>query len=105
MGFFQSTPFIVNTTERERELNPDVLLKGYCIELLQELERELGFKSDVYLVEDGNYGGIDEDTNQWNGMIGDIYRRVTLMFAFFRISSNVISSFYILVINKISEDN
>ena len=43
----------------------DILIK------LQELEE---FTFDLYLVADGKYGSLDPDTNQMNGMIGDVYR-------------------------------
>ena len=66
----------MNTTERERELHPGVLMKGYCIDLLNELEKELGFKAQLYVVEDQRYGAYNPNTKRWNGMIGDIYHGV-----------------------------
>ncbi|XP_070579848.1 glutamate receptor ionotropic, NMDA 2A-like [Ptychodera flava] len=43
---------------------------GFCIDLLEQLKRDIGFTYDLHLVEDNNYGA--EIDGQWNGMIGDI---------------------------------
>ena len=74
---FQEEPFVMETSERDRELNPDVKLKGYCVELMEELEKELEFKGEMYIVKDGKYGGQDPVTKEWNGMVGDVYNRVS----------------------------
>ncbi|XP_007237596.2 probable glutamate receptor isoform X1 [Astyanax mexicanus] len=48
-------------------------LEGYCMDLLSELAKKLGFKYKVHLVKDGSYGRLDESGN-WNGMIGEVVR-------------------------------
>ncbi|XP_052465631.1 probable glutamate receptor [Carassius gibelio] len=48
-------------------------LEGYCMDLLAELAKKLGFKYKVHLVKDGAYGRQDEGGN-WNGMIGEVVR-------------------------------
>ncbi|XP_073681390.1 probable glutamate receptor [Garra rufa] len=48
-------------------------LEGYCMDLLTELAKKLGFKYKVHLVKDGAYGRQDESGN-WNGMIGEVVR-------------------------------
>ncbi|XP_030632602.1 probable glutamate receptor [Chanos chanos] len=48
-------------------------LEGYCMDLLSELAKKLGFKYKVNLVKDGAYGRQDESGN-WNGMIGEVVR-------------------------------
>lgn len=50
-------------------------LEGYCMDLLTELAKKLGFKYKVHLVKDGAYGRQDESGN-WNGMIGEVVRGV-----------------------------
>lgn len=50
-------------------------LEGYCMDLLSELAKKLGFKYKVHLVKDGAYGRQDESGN-WNGMIGEVVRGV-----------------------------
>ncbi|XP_071203200.1 probable glutamate receptor [Salvelinus alpinus] len=48
-------------------------LEGYCIDLLAEIAKKLGFKYEVHLVKDGKYGRQDESGN-WHGMIGEVVR-------------------------------
>ncbi|XP_076863365.1 putative glutamate receptor [Brachyhypopomus gauderio] len=48
-------------------------LEGYCMDLLTELSKKLGFKYKVHLVKDGSYGRMDEG-GHWNGMIGEVIR-------------------------------
>ncbi|XP_029012947.1 probable glutamate receptor [Betta splendens] len=49
-------------------------LEGYCIDLLSELSKILGFKYKVHLVKDNRYGLMDSSGN-WNGMIGEVIRK------------------------------
>lgn len=56
-------------------------LEGYCMDLLTELAKKLGFRYKVHLVKDGSYGRQDESGN-WNGMIGEVVRGVC--YAFYR---------------------
>ncbi|KAI3369386.1 hypothetical protein L3Q82_007617 [Scortum barcoo] len=46
-------------------------LEGFCMDLLSEVAKKLGFKYRVQLVKDGSYGRQDENGN-WNGMIGEV---------------------------------
>ncbi|KAJ7998488.1 hypothetical protein DPEC_G00205450 [Dallia pectoralis] len=48
-------------------------LEGYCMDLLSELAKQLGFKYNVHLVKDGFFGRQDE-SGTWNGMIGEVVR-------------------------------
>ncbi|XP_071394144.1 glutamate receptor U1 [Centroberyx affinis] len=48
-------------------------LEGYCVDLLYELSKKLGFKYKVNLVKDNRYGSLDPSGN-WNGMIGEVIR-------------------------------
>ncbi|XP_029989528.1 probable glutamate receptor [Sphaeramia orbicularis] len=51
----------------------DSQLEGFCMDLLSEVAKKVGFKYQVHLVKDGNYGRQDDNGN-WNGMIGEIVR-------------------------------
>lgn len=51
-------------------------LEGYCIDLLSQLSKKLGFKYKLQLVKDNRYGSMDPSGN-WNGMIGEIIRGVS----------------------------
>ncbi|XP_062400943.1 glutamate receptor U1 [Sardina pilchardus] len=49
------------------------VLEGYCMDLLGELAKKLGFSYRVQLVKDAAYGRVD-DAGHWNGMIGEVIR-------------------------------
>uniref|UniRef100_A0A8C2YVL1 Glutamate receptor n=1 Tax=Cyclopterus lumpus TaxID=8103 RepID=A0A8C2YVL1_CYCLU len=48
-------------------------LEGYCIDLISELSKELGFKYKLSLVKDNRYGAMDA-SGTWSGMIGEVIR-------------------------------
>lgn len=48
-------------------------LEGFCIDLISELSKKLGFKYKLHLVKDNRYGAMDASGN-WNGMIGEVVR-------------------------------
>ncbi|XP_053172824.1 probable glutamate receptor [Scomber japonicus] len=48
-------------------------LEGYCIDLISELSKKLGFTYKLHLVKDNRYGAMDSSGN-WNGMIGEVIR-------------------------------
>ena len=51
------------------------LYEGYCIDLLNELARNLKFTYEIYVSPDGMYGA-QTDNGTWNGMIGEIVNEV-----------------------------
>lgn len=51
-------------------------LEGFCIDLLSEVAKKVGFKYKVQMVKDASYGRQDE-TGNWNGMIGEVVRGVS----------------------------
>ena len=51
-------------------------LEGFCMDLLAELSKRLGFTYNVHLVKDNRYGAMDASGN-WMGMIGEIIRGVS----------------------------
>ncbi|XP_070825459.1 probable glutamate receptor [Chaetodon trifascialis] len=48
-------------------------LEGYCIDLISQLSKKLGFKYKLHLVKDNRYGTMDASGN-WNGMIGEVIK-------------------------------
>ena len=42
------------------------------MDLIKAISKELRFKYEIKLVEDGKYGSIDKKTGKWNGMIGEL---------------------------------
>nr|XP_020656261.1 glutamate receptor ionotropic, kainate 3 [Pogona vitticeps] len=63
-------PFIM-FTKSDTVLSGNKRFEGYCIDLLAEVARILGFSYEIRLVEDGKYGAQDEK-GQWNGMIREL---------------------------------
>lgn len=55
---------------------PEGELEGYCVDLISELSKKVGFTYNLHLVKDNRYGAVDP-SGQWNGMIGEVIRRVS----------------------------
>ncbi|XP_034937013.1 glutamate receptor ionotropic, kainate 2-like isoform X2 [Chelonus insularis] len=43
--------------------------EGFCIDLLREIARMVGFAYKIELVPDGKYGVYDYETGEWNGIV------------------------------------
>lgn len=48
--------------------------KGYCIDLIEKLAKEMNFKYEL-VVKDA-FGEVDPITNKWNGLIGGLVEGV-----------------------------
>ena len=59
------------------ELHGNEQFEGYCIDLLELIAKDIGFKYEIQLVEDGNYGAEVDGT--WNGMIGELISGVSVV--------------------------
>ncbi len=78
---------------------------GYCIDLLNELARNLKFTYEIYPTPDGMYGAETEN-GTWNGMIGELLNKVSEYFTCFDLVG-VLSSvthlhidlFFVVVVN------
>ena len=53
-----------------------IIYQGLCIDLIDRLSEIMGFSYRLRTVEDGRFGGQDEDGN-WMGLIGDLVNRVS----------------------------
>nr|XP_012217428.1 PREDICTED: glutamate receptor ionotropic, kainate 2-like [Linepithema humile] len=47
----------------------DARYEGFCIDLLKEIARMVGFTYRIELVPDGKYGVYDYETGEWNGIV------------------------------------
>ncbi|KAG8147750.1 hypothetical protein E2320_022459 [Naja naja] len=63
-------PFVM-FAKSDTVLSGNRRFEGYCVDLLSEVSRILGFSYEIRLVEDGKYGAQDEK-GQWNGMIREL---------------------------------
>ncbi|XP_033635111.1 glutamate receptor ionotropic, kainate 2-like [Asterias rubens] len=65
------SPYVMmRETAEGVELHGNEQFEGYCIDLLELIAKDIGFKYEIQLVEDGNYGAEVDGT--WNGMIGEL---------------------------------
>lgn len=46
--------------------------EGFCIDVIQEISKMLGFQYTFIVQKDGNNGKFDRATQTWDGMIGEI---------------------------------
>lgn len=59
---------------------------GFLMDMLDQLEVDLGFTSYLYMVKDGKYGEIVNDT--WVGLVGDlVHKRADIVMASLNINS------------------
>lgn len=81
MSFYGFRTFLINFEHTFFQQEPYTMskgtqLEGFCMDLLSEVAKKVGFKYKVHLVKDGSYGRQDESGN-WNGMIGEVVRGVS----------------------------
>lgn len=58
------------------QLNGNDQFEGYVVDLTQQISRILGFNYTFKLVPDGHYGSLNRDTNEWDGMVGELLKQV-----------------------------
>ncbi|XP_078618325.1 glutamate receptor ionotropic, kainate 2-like isoform X2 [Branchiostoma floridae x Branchiostoma japonicum] len=63
-------PYVMQKRSDEELLGND-RFEGFCIDLLNEIAAILGFKYEIYLVPDGQYGAPMED-GEWSGMVKEL---------------------------------
>lgn len=62
--------------ENHEDLEGNDKYEGYCIDLLKEISKILGFKFHIKLVDDHKYGEKN-DQGDWNGMIKELINGVS----------------------------
>ena len=68
----KTEPFVI---KKKQQNDGSPLYEGYCIDLLNELARNLKFTYEIYPSPDGLYGAETEN-GTWNGMIGELVCKV-----------------------------
>lgn len=69
---FQNKPFFYYADDDETTAP-----LGMIPDLLKTMGEKMGFEYEFVLPEDRKYGNYDEETNTWNGMIGDVLAGVS----------------------------
>ncbi|XP_076658014.1 glutamate receptor ionotropic, kainate 2 [Halictus rubicundus] len=64
-------PYVMEVTDSATRgiLIDQTRYEGFCIDLIDEIAKQLNFKYEFELVPDKNYGTYNKDTKQWNGLI------------------------------------
>lgn len=52
--------------------------EGFSKDLMDGIAKLLNFTYEFFLTADGKYGNYDSDKKAWNGLIGDIFRKVSI---------------------------
>ena len=54
---------------------------GFCVDLLDMIAKEEGFKYKIHLVKDGQYGAEKADQQGvWTGMVKELMTRVNILY-------------------------
>lgn len=67
----QDAPFVM----KKKQNDGTISYEGYCVDLLNEIARNLKFTFDIYTSPDGMYG-TETENGTWNGMIGELVNKV-----------------------------
>ena len=81
----------MNTSAEEREASNETIFKGYCIDLLDRLKTELGFKYEFIQLAESYGAKID---GKWTGIMGELLSGVSVLLGSFAITSRVASFFF-----------
>ena len=73
----QSSPYLMlkKLPDDGKPLVGNERFQGFAAELARKIAEEVGFSYELRLVADGKYGAKMNDGN-WNGMVGELTRRV-----------------------------
>lgn len=52
---FQQNPFMIQVDDEDGK---GVKFKGYCIDLIEEIRKLIGFEYEIYIAPDNNFGNL-----------------------------------------------
>ena len=55
--------------------------EGFCVDMLEEIAKILGFNYTIKLVDDGQYGAPTGENGEWTGMVKEVKDRVRIIMA------------------------
>ena len=64
----------------DEELEGNDRYIGFCMDLIFEVSKLLGFNYTVSLVADGSNGSKNKVTGEWNGMVRELLDHVSMIF-------------------------
>jgi len=62
-------------SDNDSSLSGNEKYVGYCADLAKMIAKHVGFSYEIKLVKDNRYGAKDEN-NVWNGIVGELVRKV-----------------------------
>uniref|UniRef100_A0A6P7EYU5 Glutamate receptor ionotropic, kainate 2-like n=1 Tax=Diabrotica virgifera virgifera TaxID=50390 RepID=A0A6P7EYU5_DIAVI len=66
-------PYLTLREEEDgKALEGNARFEGYSMDLISSIAKIVGFEFEIYVVEDNHYGFYNEETDTWNGLIGDV---------------------------------
>ncbi|GBN68665.1 Glutamate receptor ionotropic, kainate 2 [Araneus ventricosus] len=71
---FQNPPYMMIKKPEDQTKGSSELYEGFCVDLLKEMSRILGFRYELRLVRDGSYGSRNT-RGEWNGMVRELMDR------------------------------
>ena len=84
---FQEHPFIhYHKDHKHRDGNDK--FEGFCVDLLKEVARKIGFQYEIYTVPDGQIGQ-KYPNGSWSGVIGELVRGVKCFFSIYQLAGGL----------------
>ena len=71
----QGAPYLI-VRNNDSSLSGNDQYEGYCFDLAKMIAEHVGFSYEIRPVLDGAYGARDIITGKWNGIVGELVRKV-----------------------------
>ena len=62
----QETPFVI---KEDAGCTGTYCYRGFCVDLIEKLSRDLHFTYELQESDDGKWGGYDNKTDTWDGLV------------------------------------
>ena len=75
-------PFVMFKKQKdEMPLTGNDRFEGFCVDLLEQISDQVGFKYIIELVPDNNYGALNLTSGEWNGLVKGNKKLVSARFS------------------------
>ncbi|CAH1103684.1 unnamed protein product [Psylliodes chrysocephalus] len=69
-------PYLMQAEADDGEiLEGNARYEGFCLDLIAQIAKIVGFEFEIQLTEGGSYGFYDEIEDKWTGLIGDVLEK------------------------------
>lgn len=73
----QEKPYVM--MHYEKNYTGNARFYGFCVDILDSVAKQVGFEYILDLVPDRKYGAKDPITGEWNGMVAQLMKHVSLI--------------------------